>query len=295
MVTVSKTWPALVTPFTQDDRINVPVLKELTEYLIQKGAGGFYVCGATGQGTSMSVVEREQVLESVLDKVNGRVPVIAQVGCLAVSEAVTLAQHAQAKGATAISSIIPPSYRDQRSLIAYFTAVARAAPTIPFLAYILAPNVSTVDFVRELQQIPNFAGVKYTGPDMYQLRQIINLRDYDWTVFAGMDEQLVFAAMWGIDGSIGSTLNVMTGLYREIFAACRQGEYYRAQALQLQANSVTETLHAFGFAGSLRAALGFLGFDCGNPRLPALPLPAGERQALRARLEEAGFLEIAAM
>jgi N-acetylneuraminate lyase len=292
MTKLTGVWPALVTPFTVDKQVNVTVLKELTEYLIQKGAGGFYICGATGQGLSMSVRERKLVLESVLDQTNGRIPVIAQVGCLAVPDAVELARHAQDAGAKAISSIIPPNYRNQESLISYFTMVAAAAPKIPFLAYILAPNVNTVAFVRALLQIPTFSGVKYTGPDMYQLRQIIGLRKNNWTVFAGMDEQSVLATMWGVDGSIGSTLNVMIGLYREIYNASRTEDYGRAQELQWQANQVTETLHAFGFMGSLRAALGFLGFDCGDPRLPALPLPAGKRQALREQLAAVNFFEL---
>jgi arylsulfatase A len=87
MTKLAGVWPALVTPFTEDNQVNVSVLQELTEYLIQKGAGGFYVCGATGQGLSMSVLERKLVLESVLDQTSSRVPVIAQVGCLAVPDA----------------------------------------------------------------------------------------------------------------------------------------------------------------------------------------------------------------
>jgi N-acetylneuraminate lyase len=288
-------WPALVTPFTETNQVNIPVLKELAEYLIQKRAAGFYLCGATGQGLSMSVVERKRVLEAVLEQVSGRIPIITQVGCLSVPEAADLAQHAREVGADAISSIIPPGYRNQESLFAYFATVAGAAPDLPFMAYILAPNVDTVAFMRELLNIPNMAGIKYTGPDMYQLRQIVQLRNDDWTVFSGMDEQSVFAAMWGANGNIGSTLNVMPGLYGEIQRLIQKGDLDQAQTLQFQANQVTETLHAFDFPGALRAAVGFLGFACGSPRLPALPLPAGEQEALREGLEAANFFEVVAM
>ena len=66
-------WPALVTPFTETNEVNSPVLKELAEYLIQKGAAGFYLCGATGQGLSMSVAERKRVLETVIEQVGGHI------------------------------------------------------------------------------------------------------------------------------------------------------------------------------------------------------------------------------
>jgi N-acetylneuraminate lyase len=194
-------WPALVTPFTETNEVNLSVLEELAEYLIQKGAAGFYLCGATGQGLTMSVTERKRVLDAVLKQVGGRVPLISQIGCLSVPEAVDLARHAQDVGADAISSIIPPGYHSQESLLAYFATVAGAAPDLPFMAYILAPDVDTVAFVRQLLNIPNMAGIKYTGPDMYQLRQITQLRKRDWTVFSGMDEQSVFAAMWGANGT----------------------------------------------------------------------------------------------
>ncbi len=288
-------WPALVTPFTETNEVNVPILKELAEYLIQKGAAGFYLCGATGQGLSMSVAERKRVLETVLEQVGGRIPLISQVGCLSVPEAVDLARHAQEVGADGISSIILPGYRSQEGLLAYFATVAGAAPDLPFMAYILAPNVDTVAFVRWLLTIPNIAGIKYTGPDMYQLRQIIQLKNHDWTVFSGMDEQSVFAAMWGANGNIGSTVNVMPGLYGEIQRCVQNDDIDQAQALQLQANQVTETLHAFGFMGALRAAHGFLGFACGAPRLPALSLPAEKQEALKKRLETVNFFEVAAM
>jgi N-acetylneuraminate lyase len=286
-------WPALVTPFTTTNHVNIPVLQELAEYLIQKGAAGFYLCGSTGQGLSMSLPERKLVLETVLEQVNGRIPIMTQVGCLSVPEAVDLARHAQEAGADAISSIIPPGYRSQEALFAYFAAVAGGAPDLPFLAYILSPNVDTVAFIRQLQTISNMAGIKYTGPNMYQMRQITQLRNHDWTVFSGMDEQCVFAAMWGSNGNIGSTLNVMPGLYREIHRSCHRGDIDRAQSLQLQANQITERLHDFGFMGALRAALGFLGLDCGDPRLPGLPLQAGEQKTLREQLEVVNFFAVA--
>jgi dihydrodipicolinate synthase/N-acetylneuraminate lyase len=92
-------WPALLTPFTAGDQVNVAVLRRLVDYLIAQGSDGLYVCGSTGEGIYMTVAERKQVLETVLEQVDRRVPVIAHVGALVASDAVVLARHAQAAGA----------------------------------------------------------------------------------------------------------------------------------------------------------------------------------------------------
>ena len=76
----------------------------------------------------MSLDERKLVTETVIAQVNGRVPVIVHVGCVAVSDAVELAQHAQQAGADGVSSILPPLYKSNRSLYAYYEAIGSAVP-----------------------------------------------------------------------------------------------------------------------------------------------------------------------
>ncbi|MCD6291145.1 MAG: dihydrodipicolinate synthase family protein [Anaerolineae bacterium] len=288
-------WPALLTPFTPDGRVNESVLRDLVEYLLEKRVDGFYVCGTTGEGIFMPVDDRRRVAEIVLDQVKDRVPVIVHVGSIAVGDAVTLARHAQEVGAAAVSSIIPPLYRDAASVYAYFSKVAEAVPDLPFLGYIFGGPTDAVPLMRELMRIPNLAGTKYTGPNMHEFRQIVTLRDRDWTVFSGMDEQCLFAAMMGSTGNIGSTLNFMPGVYREIRKCCEAGDLKQGLALQIKANEVTSVLHAFGFPGALREVMRMLGFECGEPRLPNLPLSESKRDELRSRLEDTDFWELVAM
>lgn len=295
MRTFSGTWPALVTPFTTDDQVNVSVLRDLVEYLLGKGADGFYTCGATGQGLFMSVKERKRVLETVLDQAQGRVPVIVHVGCVALRDAENLARHAHQAGAAGVSSIIPPLYHDTGSLYAYFEALAAAVPDLPLLPYLYGGPTDTVALMRELMQIPSVAGTKYTGPDMYEFKRIAELRSSDWTIFSGMDEQCLFAAMSGASGHIGSTLNIMLGVYRKIRQCYETGDLDQGLALQSRANRVTAALCSVGFPGALREAIRMLGFDCGQPRLPSLPLSEEQREPLHARLEAANFSTLAKM
>ena len=75
-------WPALLTPAADDGGVNEAVLRDLTDTLIGKGIGGLYLCGSTGEGVFMSVAERKQVTDVVMDQTRGRVPVIVHVGCV---------------------------------------------------------------------------------------------------------------------------------------------------------------------------------------------------------------------
>ena len=95
--------------------------------------------------------------------------------------------------------------------------------------------------------------------------------------------------MFGSSGNIGSTLNFMPGVYREIHECIKNGDLARAQELQIRANEVTRIVISFGFPGALKKVMGVLGFDCGKPRLPNLPFPEERLDDLKAQLEAVDF------
>ncbi len=295
MRTFEGCWPALLTPYTPQDDINVAVLRALTDYLLARGVSGFYVCGSTGEGPLQTVPERILVAETVLQQVAGRVPVIVHVGAAVLKDARRLAQHAQAAGAAGISSILPPVLYDARGVVPYFEAIAAAAPELPFLSYLFGSTRDAVALMRDLGHIPNLAGTKYTGPNMYEMSQLARFRSVGWTVFSGMDEQAALGRMCGAAGCIGSTLNIMPGVYREIYASLARDDTARALDLQQRANRVTALLLGTSFAGALREALRLLGFDCGRPRLPNLAVPEAPLAALHAGLRDCRFTELAAL
>ena len=295
MFSFSGAWPALVTPFTAEDKVNVSVLQDLVEYLIGKGVGGFYVCGGTGEGLFMSLDERKLVTETAIEQVDGRVPVIVHVGCMVVRDAAELAQHAGQVGAAGVSSVIPPLYGNAQSLYTYFATIGAAAPNLPLLTYIFGGPTDAVALMRQLMEIPNVAGSKYTGPNMDEFRQVVELRRENWTIFSGMDEQCIYAAMQGSCGNIGLTLNFIPGVYREIHNSYKAGDLAQGQELQVRANRVTHVVLSAGVMGALREVMRILGFDCGNPRLPNLPLPEDRRNSLRNQLEAVDFFTVAEM
>lgn len=289
-------WPALVTPSNADNTVNTDSLCALIDYLIDKQVDGFYVGGTTGEGIFMPVSQRKLLAETALQHINGRVPVILHVGAISIDDAIDLAQHAKEQGAVGISSIIPPMYTSLDTILPYYQQLANSVSDLPFIAYILNPTLDSVAFMQQLMNIPNLAGTKYTGPNMFEFRQILDLGAGQWTMFSGMDEQCVYAAMMGATGAIGSTINIMPGVYKKIHNFVQAGQFAEAQSLQVRANQVTETMISVGFSGALKAILSDLvGQAIGEPRLPRLPISAEQKKVLHKHLAKTDFDELAAM
>lgn len=293
MTIFSGVWPALVTPTGPDNTINFASLYALIDHLIDKGVHGFYVGGTTGEGIFMPFADRQRLVEMTMRHINGRVPVIVHVGAVATGDAETLARHARDHGAVAISSIIPPLYESGESIRRYYTALAAAAPDISLLTYLLNPRLDGVALMRSLLDIPNLGGAKYTGPNMYEMRNIIELGGEQWTLFSGMDEQAIFSLMMGATGNIGSTINAFPGVFLAINRAMQEGRLPDALDLQLRLNRVIAVMIEAGYSGALRMVLSdMLGVDTGNPRLPSLPLSPEGQQALRGRLAQTEYAQL---
>jgi len=289
-------WPAMATPATPDGDVDGAMTAQLTEYLIGKGIGGLYLSGSTGEGVFLSVAERRQVTEGVMAQVAGRVPVIVHVGTVATRHAVELAKHAQEAGVDGVASILPPFRRSYQETLTHYEAIAAAAPDIGFYPYLFGGEVDAISLMRDLQhRIPNLAGAKYTGPNLYELEGVLQLGEGRWTIFSGMDEICAFARMVGTTANIGTTLNLMPGVYREMHTCIDAGDFMRARDLQAHANRVTRVLHRFGVFGALFEGLRLLGMDCGEARLPREPMAEEQKEAFREALTSAGFEAAAAM
>lgn len=294
----SGAWTALLSPQTNNGDVDVPALQKFTEYLIDEiEIDGLYLCGSTGEGIYMTTAGRQIVTETVVEQAAGRVPIIVHVGCQSSADAVALAGHAEQLDVDGISSIIPAGYSNIKAAKQYFSQLANAAPSMPLLPYLIGLSVSPVPLMEELLDIPNVAGTKYTAPNMYEMEQIIRFgqrgkRPFGWTVFSGMDEQCVLGSLYGAHGNIGSTLNFIPGAYKAIHKLLADGEIAQARDLQMAVNRVTEAAISVGFMGALFEMVRMLGYDCGNPRVPNLPLTDDKRDELHQKLDALNWTEL---
>lgn len=279
--------PALITPFTEDGRdIDAAALEALIEMNIRKGVSGFYVGGSTGEAFLMSMEERKQFLELVVEQVNHRVKVIAHVGAISTSQAMELARHAGHCGADAVSAV-PPFYYSfsGKERLAYYQDIISSTSLPMFVYHVPALTGVSMDS-RELDsllQLPGIAGMKFTAYDSYHMQRLIE-RYGNLTIINGHDELFLSNLSIGCKCAVGSTFNFMADIFISMAQAYEKGDTEQARALQARANAVIDVCIELGVFRAVKGALEFMGIGTGTCRKPFLPLNDKEKERLRGVL-----------
>lgn len=199
--------PAMVTPLRETGEINEGALRKVTEHLIEGGSHGLFPVGSQGEFFSLPFEQKKEAIRIVVDETRGRVPVYAGTGAVTTREAIETTKMAQDLGVNAVSVITPyflvPS---QKELIAHYTAIAKACPSLPILLY-SNPDRTQVPFptstVLELAAVDNIVGVKDSSGDMSMTGEYIRLtRGMNFHVLMGRDTLIYAALCYGAAGSI---------------------------------------------------------------------------------------------
>lgn len=267
--------PALLTPYDKDGIFLPSSLEKLIDHCLAQGASGFYVAGSTGESLLLSEAERKAVLECAVSHTNKRVPVIAHVGAVDTRTAVTLAKHANAAGADAVSAIPPVFFNYTPAEIErYYLDIADAAD-LPLFIYTIPVRTGielTLDQICRLAAHPNIRGIKFTSTVLWQMERIRRALP-EFVIFSGPDEAFLAGLSMGANAAIGSTYNLMCNLFVKVFESFKAGDMKAALSWQAKANDVLDAIFATGsvFHG-LKAALALLGISTGDPRKPFAPL-----------------------
>lgn len=266
--------PALLTPFTADGMINYKALDALIDRLVEEGVDGFYATGSSGEALLMSTEERKQVAAAVLRRVNGRAPVIVQVGSTNPRESFELARHAAENGAAAVSSVPPFYYKYSTDEIKKFYFDLADVSGLPVLVY----NVSLYTGVEfnmqnagDLLTDERILGIKHTNFNLYTLNRFKSSCP-DKLVFNGFDECLLGGLAMGADGAIGTTYNAMAPLViriRDLYAENRMQE---ALVMQNLLNDYVDAIIKAGVIGATKYTLTLQGVDAGFCRTPNAPI-----------------------
>ena len=219
MMRFSGVMPALVTPLDANEKINVPVLNQLLNDLLAKGADGFYLCGATGEGIAVKTEERMLLAEEAIKTVGGRKPCIVQVASGNFEDAIRLAKHAEQVGAAAISATPPMFFSyDKDDVYSYYKKLADAV-SIPMMIYYnpAAGFHINADIAAKMFEIDNVTAIKWTSSDYYQMMRLKDITNGEMNIINGPDEMLLMGLSAGADGGIGTTYNFMFDIIRGIY------------------------------------------------------------------------------
>ncbi len=288
---------APLTGFKSDGSINLDIIPSYASMLNNNGVKGVFVNGTTGEGPSLTFEERKALASRWVDSAPNEMSVIVHVGYTNHAKSQALAAHAADIGADSIGEIGPSVLEPNRieALVEYTSVTASSSPELPYYYYHM-PSANNLNFsMREYlthagRAIPNLAGIKYTHNDISEYKQCIRYMNGKYDILFGRDEQLIDGLKADAKGALGSTYNIMAGLYHQLINAFNSGDLETAYRLQAISVDTCQSLYKCGsFGFGLKTILRKIGLDLGGVRQPQINLSQKKVVNLEAALQKTGM------
>lgn len=275
---------ALVTPFI-DGNVNYPMAEQLLARQIDAGVDAVVLSGTTGESPTLSDSEKLELFRRCKAYAGDRCKIIAGTGSNSTAHAVALSLAAQDVGADALL-VVSPYYNKATpsGLIAHYSAIAQAV-NVPIIIYNV-PSRTGVDIpvhvYAQLSEIPNIVGVKEANSDINKITKIINACNSDFCVWSGNDEQIVPVIALGGKGVISVLSNIYPEETQAMAKAALSGDFHTAATLQRTMQPLIDLLFCEVNPIPVKAAMRYIGYDCGGCRLPLTPLKSENAKKLES-------------
>jgi 4-hydroxy-tetrahydrodipicolinate synthase len=261
----------MVTPFTDEQEIDVEGMRSNIAYLEKGGVAGLVPCGSTGESATLSFDEHKKLVELTVDAAS--VPVIAGTGSNNTAEAVELTRYAQDAGADAALLIVPYYNKPMKSgLIKHFSAIAQACE-IPLILYNI-PGRTGINMDPETistlaHEYSNVAGVKEASANFTQISNIIEItRGLEFSVISGDDGLTLPMMALGATGVISVTADILPKQMGRLAQLCLEGNFAKARDVHYQLAPLFKALFIETNPIPIKKACDLLGLAGGPLRLP---------------------------
>jgi len=265
--------PAIITPFQRNSAMGLDIqgLERNIEYLLSCRVHGIVPCGSTGESATLSFAEHEKVVGITIDKVNGKVPVLAGTGSNNTAEAVTLTKAAKDTGADGVLVISPYYNKPNRAgLLKHYTKLADL--DIPVIIYNVPGRTGQnlePDLIAELASHPGIVGIKEASGNIGQVSRILELtRDEDFTVTSGDDNLTLPIMALGGKGVISVAANVDPARMVALYEAAKKGDWNRARTLHYALSPLFRAMFIDTNPIPVKKAVELMGMAGGPVRLP---------------------------
>jgi 4-hydroxy-tetrahydrodipicolinate synthase len=264
-------YPAMVTPFTDEEEIDVEGMRSNIAYLEKGGVAGLVPCGSTGESATLSFDEHKKLVELTVDAAS--VPVIAGTGSNNTAEAVELTRYAQDAGADAALLIVPYYNKPMKSgLIKHFSAIAQACE-IPLILYNIPGrtgiNMDPETISTMAHEYSNVAGVKEASANFTQISNIIEItRGLEFSVLSGDDGLTLPMMALGATGVISVTADILPKQLGQLAQLCLEGNFAKARDVHYQLAPLFKALFIETNPIPVKKACDLLGLAGGPLRLP---------------------------
>jgi len=284
---------ALVTPMTDDGRVDFTALENLVHWHVAEGTDAIVAVGTTGESATLEADEHMRVLDCCLRAAAGRIPVIAGTGSNSTAHALALTRLAQSRGVAAALVVVPYYNKPtQEGLYRHFRTIADAV-SLPLLLYNV-PSRSVVDMLPEtverLALIQNIIGIKEATGKLERLEEIRRRCGEAFLLISGDDATAMEFMLRGGQGVISVTANVAPKLMHAMCAAAHTGKRSQAEILNQRLAALHKHLFLESSPIPVKWALKEMGRIPGGIRLPLTPLAVNHHDTLRATLRDVGAL-----
>lgn len=288
----SGSFPALVTPFKTNLDVDFEAYGRLLEWHIERGSNGLVPCGCTGEAATLSHDEQKAVIKFAVERVAGRVPVIAGTGSNNTREAIGLTQYAKEVGADG-ALLITPYYNKPTAAgqVAHYRAIAEAIDGLPIMLYNVPGRTGTKispETIAELNKIANIVSVKEACGDIDQVSSILALCDIN--VMSGDDSLTLPMIAVGAKGVVSVAANVAPAEVAELCRHANAGNFEAARTMHYQLLPLFKVLFVESNPLPVKSALAQMGLIENVLRLPLTPALESTSAKVKAVLESMGIL-----
>lgn len=286
---------ALVTPMTETGAVDYLGLEQLIAFHLKEQTDGLLVLGTTGESPTLSEEEEEEIVRFTVEKVNGRIPVIAGAGSNATAKTVKKVQRFAELGADQLL-VITPYYNktSDAGLLAHFKAIADAS-SLPIILYNVPSRTGmtiSLPVLTELAKHPRIIGIKEASGDMSYTMEVAQLIDESFALYSGNDDLILPILSIGGIGVISVWANIQPKVVHELVHDYLDGNSHSAKEKQLTHLALINALFSETNPIPVKAAMNHLGLPAGPLRLPLIELGEEKKQQLIALLAENGGASI---
>lgn len=284
---------ALVTPFHDDRSIDFDTLGELVEFQIANGTDCIIACGTTGESATLNDKEHLSVIEYVVKKVDGRIPVVAGTGSNDTRHGVALCREAAALGADGLLTVTPYYNKtSQRGLIKHFELMASASDC-PMIVYNVPGRTGLnvlPETMVELSKHENIVGIKEASGNLSQVAKLASLVGDKIDIYSGNDDQNVPIMSLGGIGTISVLANVAPKKTHDMMVSFLNGDVKTATKLQLEAIELIDALFIETNPIPVKKACELMGLCSGNLRMPLYEISDKNLEVLKKAMVNYGIL-----
>jgi 4-hydroxy-tetrahydrodipicolinate synthase len=283
---------ALTTPFDTEENIDFEALGRIVDRSIDGGVDGLVVGGSTAEFATMTGEERQTMLEFVIERTAGRVPIVAQTGATSTREAIRHSQAAQAAGADVLMIVTP--YYEPLTLaetIDYIKTVAAAVDIDVMLYNIPAATGVNLDpgAVRQLaEDVANIRFIKDSSANWEQALQLIHHHSDVISTFIGWDSYIYSGLVEGAAGMVAGAANVLPSEIVSVSTKIADGDLHGAREEWQRLYPVIDAMISEPFIQAVKTGLELRGVPVGSPRRPLADTDPDARERIKAALATLG-------